>query len=352
MVETIGKPSPPASSPPAAGELPRWHGDGLIARSVRFALTVMAPIGCGLVVGVDTWLIYAMLTCILGFTLDKGGPAPQRLVWIGAAGAVVLAGTGIGTLVAHHTGLVILAFALAGALYALVESLDAGAAAAARFLCLTLAVGALYAPVQPLDVSVVAGFALYAWLVSLGWDVAVRLWRPSAAPDPRALLARIRATERERWIFAGAVAISVPLALFTSLALGLHRPYWALIAIVLVLRADSLASRQLMVQQLAGTLLGILAALGFGMLFTAHAALLTGMAVAALLRWPAQQLNGTLGAAALTAFIILLLEVVAGGVGGAARDIVERLIDVVVGCAFAFAALELDRLGQRLFRRR
>lgn len=347
MVETIGKPSPAA-----AGDLPRWHGDGLLARSIRFALTVMAPIAVGLVVGVDIWLIYAMLTCILGFTLDTGGPAAQRFVRIGAAGAVILLGTGLGTLVAHHTGLTILAFALAGALYALVESIDPSAAAASRFLCLTLAVGALYAPLQPADIPVVAGFAVWAWLVSLGWDLVVGLWRPSVAPAPRAVLVRIRDTARERWIFAGAVAISVPLALFTSLALGLHRPYWALIAIVLVLRADSLMSRQLMMQQLAGTLLGILAALGFGHLFPAHAALLTGMALAALLRWPAQQLNGTLGAAALTAFIILLLELVAGGIGGAAHDIAERLVDVAVGCGFAFVALELDRFGRRLFRRR
>lgn len=347
MVETIGKPSPSD-----ADGLPRWHGDGLLARSIRFALTVMAPITLGLAIGVDIWLIYAMLTCILGFTLDTGGMPSQRLVRIGAAAVVILLGTGLGTLVAHHTGLIVIAFACAGAFYALVESIDPSAAATARFLCLTLAVGALYAPLQLADIPVVAGFAAWAWLVSLGWDLAAGVRRPSTAPATGAVLAHIRATERERWIFAAVVAVCVPLALFTSLALGLHRPYWALIAIVLVLRADSLASRQLMVQQLAGTLLGILAAIGFGHLFPAHAALLVGMGVAALLRWPAQQLNGTLGAAALTAFIILLLELVAGGIGGAAHDIAERLVDVAVGCGFAFVALELDRLGQRLFRRR
>ncbi len=56
--------------------------------------------------------------------------------------------------------------------------------------------------------------------------------------------------------------------------------------------------------------------------FAFHAALLIGMAVAALIRWPAPASHGALGTAALAAFIMLLLELVAGSVGEAARDII------------------------------
>ncbi|WP_454683601.1 FUSC family protein [Ancylobacter moscoviensis] len=347
MVEAPAQPP----SPPSPPMVPRWHGDGLPARSIRFALTVMAPITAGMLVGVDIWLIYAMVTCILAFTLDTGGPALHRLGWMAGAGLVVLAGTGIGTLAAGHTPLIVIAFALVGGFYALVESIHPSAAAAARFMCLTLAVGALYAPLQPGDVPVVAAFVLYAWAVSMAWDAVTGTWRPSTAPAPAMVYARIRATHRERWVFATAVAIAVPLAFLTSLALGLHRPYWALIAIVLVLRADALSSRRMMEQTLGGTLLGVVAALAFGYALPFHAALLVGMALAALIRWPAQQLHGALGMAALTAFIILLLELVAGSVGGASHDILERLVDVMVGCVFAVVALLLDRLGQALLRR-
>lgn len=341
----------PLSQPqPTADAASRWHGDGLIARSVRFAFTVMAPITAGLIVGVDIWLIYALVTCILAFTLDTGGPALHRLGFMGAAGVVVLLGTGIGTLAAGHMGFTVLAFACVGALYALVESLDPSAAAA-RFMCLTLAVGALYAPLQLTDVAVVAGFVVYAWAVSLAWDAMSGLHRPSTAPVPREILVRLRATERERWVFALAVAVAVPLAFLTSLSLGLHRPYWALIAIVLVLRADAMSSRQLMGQTLAGTALGVAVALLYGYLLPYHAALLAGMAVAALLRWPAQQRHGALGMAVLTVFIMLLLELLAGNARGATHDIVERLVDMAVGCVFAMVALGLDRLGQALLRR-
>ena len=147
-------------------------------------------------------------------------------------------------------------------------------------------------------------------------------------------------------MFAAAVAIAVPLAFLTSVALGLHRPYRALIAVVLVLRADALDSRTQMFQLLGGTLLGVLAAIAFGYAMPSHFALLIAMAVAALIRWPAQQLHGAQGTAALTAFIMLLLELVAGGISPAAHDILERLIDVSVGCVFALLALALDRLGQ------
>jgi hypothetical protein len=337
--------------PPALAAASRWHGDGLIARSVRFALTVMAPIIVGLIVGVDIWLIYALVTCILAFTLDTGGPALHRLGYMGLAGVVVLLGTGIGTLAAGHLGLTVLAFACVGVIYALVESLHPSAAAAARFMCLTVAIGALYAPLQLQDIAVVAGFVIYAWAISLAWDGVTGLHRPSTAPLPREIFARLRGTERERWVFALAVAVVVPLAFLTSLSLGLHRPYWALIAIVLVLRADAMSSRRLMGQTLAGTTLGVAAALLYGYLLPYHAALLAGMAAAALLRWPAQQRHGTLGMAVLTVFIMLLLELVAGNAGGATHDMVERLVDMTVGCVFAMVALGLDRLGQALLRR-
>ncbi|GAB4069689.1 FUSC family protein [Ancylobacter sonchi] len=334
-----------------------WHGDGLGARSMRFALTVMAPISVALTFGVDVWLVYAMITGILAFTLDTGGPALPRLGWMGAAGVIVVAGTGLGTLAAGQPVAIMAGFALAGVSYALVESLDDTLAAGARFLCLTFAVGALYTPLEARDVGVVAGFVGYAWLVSLFWDALGGGLRASTAPALREIYARLRATERQRWMFALAVAITIPLAYLASHALGLRHPYWALIAVVIVLRADALSSRRLIGQMLLGTALGIVAALLYGLGATElrrrgldlpqHSLLLVGMAMAALLRWPFQQLSGMLGTAALTAFIMLFLEVIAGTVGGAATAMAERLIDVAIGCGFALLALGIDRLGQR-----
>ncbi|WAC27801.1 FUSC family protein [Ancylobacter sp. SL191] len=348
MAETA-QPAAPSPAAPPAPPPGRWHGDGLIARSVRFTLTVMAPVGLGLIIGNDVWLIYALVICILATALDTGGTARQRLAAMAVGGVVVLLGTGLGTLVAGHMVLTMLAFALVGVVYALVESLHQSVAISARFACLTLAIGALYAPLQSVDAVAVGVFIIYAWVVSITWDLVVGVWRPCTAPSLWRLLLRLRATKRERWVFAGAVAITIPAAFFTSTALGLHRPYWALLAVVLVLREDSLASRELMGQTMLGTVLGVALSLGIGWLFPSTGAVLAAMMVAALVRWPAQQYHGALGNAALTVFIMLLLEFINGGVAGAAHDMIARLIDMAVGCAFALIALMIDRLAQRVF---
>lgn len=327
------------------------HGDRIIARSVRFAFTVMGPVVAGLLVGIAPWLVYALVTSILAFGLDPGGRAGHRFGWFAGAALLVIVGAGLGTLLAGHPVLIMLSFALAGVIYALVESLSDRAAMGARFLCFSLAIGGLYLQLNALEVAVVGLAALYGWLVSLAWDAAVGGRRDSTAPDLGEIARKLRATQRERWIFAGAVAIAVPLAYLTSASAGLHRPYWTMIAIVIVLRADVLSSGRLIVEMLAGTVLGIACALGYGLivgqLLPGYWGLLTGMLIAALLRWPAQEMHGALGMAVLTAFIMLLLELVAGSVGSAEADMQARLVDVAVGCGFAMVALGLDRIGRR-----
>lgn len=339
------------TTPPASGmrfDPDALHGDRIIARSVRFAFTVMGPVVAGLLLGIAPWLVYALVTSILVFGLDPGGQPGLRLGWFAGGALLIIAGAGLGTLLAGQPALIMLSFALAGVIYALVESLSDRAAMGARFLCFSLAVGGLYMQLDALEIGVVVLAALYGWLVSLAWDVAIGGRRDSTAPDLAEIARKLRATQRERWIFAGAVAIAVPLAYLTSAGAGLHRPYWTMIAIVIVLRADVLSSGRLIFEMLAGTVLGIACALGYGLIAPSHWGLLAGMLVAALLRWPAQELHGALGMAVLTAFIMLLLELVAGSVGSAEADMQARLIDVAVGCGFAMVALALDRIGRRL----
>lgn len=352
-----GADAPMPADDPAPVRPPVWRGDGVGARALRFALTVMAPVVVGLSIGVDLWLVYAMVTCILAFTLDTGGTPRQRLWKIAGAGLVVLAGSGLGTLAADTPAAIILGFAGVGMVYALFESIDDAAAAASRFLCLTFAVGALYAPLTAFDAGVVAGFALYAFLVSLAFDALAGAQRLSTTPAPREIYARLRATERQRLFFAAAVAITIPLAYLTSAGLGVRHPYWALIAVVIVLRGDQMSSRAQIGHMLFGTALGITAALLCGLATSAlHAAwpalpprslLLIAMTVAALLRWPLQGLSGTLGTAALTAFILLFLETITGSVAGTAAAMGERLADAMIGCSFAVLALVLETLMRR-----
>ncbi len=318
---------------------PRWHGDELPARSLRFTATVMAPMAAGLALHQNYWLGYALLTCILGFTLDTGGTARHRAALFAVAGAVVLAGATLGAGVAGDLWLTATALVATAALYALVEAVHPSAAFAARFFCLATAIAALDVPFRPGDVGVVALFAVYAWLVSVAWDLATGLWRPSTAPTLAAILAHLKETRGERALFAGIVAAAVALSFLTGRLLGLPHPHWAVFAVVIVLRDDSQFSRRMMIDLVLGTVIGAGAAVLYGALVTSPAGLMAGLTLAALVRWPGQRVHGALGMAAMAAFIILLLQLVGMLMQMPIHAAADRVTDITLGCAFALAAL-------------
>lgn len=336
-----GASSATASNP--IGATPqRWHGDGLPGRSLRFTATVMAPMAAGLALHQNYWVGYALLTCILGFTLDTGGSARHRAVLFAVAGAVILAGATLGSGVAGHVWLTATALVVTAALYALVEAVHPSAAFAARFFCLATAIAALDVPFQPGDIGVVAVFAFYAWLVSAGWDVITGLWRPSTAPTLAAILAHVRDTQQERLLFAGIVALAVAFAFMTGRLLGLPHPHWAVFAVVIVLRDDTQFSRRMMIDLVLGTVLGAGAAVVYGGLVTSPAGLMVGLTLAALVRWPGQNLHGALGMAAMAAFVILLLQLVGTLMHVPMHAAGDRVADITLGCAFALAALVIN----------
>lgn len=344
--------APSASAQPVpAPPLPRWHGDGLPSRSIRFTLLLMAPLAAGLVVRPGAWAAYALLTSILAFLLDTGGPALGRLAAIATAGVVVLSGAALGTLAAGNLALTALVLALGATVYALVEGIHTTAAFAARFLCLTASIGALYAPIHAAYVPLVAGFVLVAWLVSVAWDMATGLWRPSTAPRLRDIVARLEETRRERWIFAAVVSAAVVAAFLSAKAFGLAYPNWAVLAVVIVLRADSTLSRRMLANLMLGTILGVCAAYAWEAVFTAPLGLLAGMVLAALLRWPLQKVQATLGLAAMAAFVVLLMQLVAVETGALApHAALDRLLDIALGCGFAVLALWVNQKLQGALR--
>nr|WP_246519740.1 FUSC family protein [Ancylobacter lacus] len=267
-------------------------------------------------------------------------------------GLVVLAGAGLGTLVSGLYLPTTLGFAAAGVLYALVEALDATAAAASRFLCFTFAIGAHYIHLDGIGAAAALATVAYGFAVSAVWDGLVGGPRPSLAPAPAGIARRLRDTAGERWRFAAAVGIVVPLASLTSVGLGVAKPYWTLIAVVLVLRHDVMTSWRTMVEVMLGCVAGAVAALVVSALVGGgHWGLIAGMMIAALIRWPAHEIHGILGNAALTMFVLLLLEVIAGSAGVAARDVEERVLDFSLGCGFAMLALGLDALFDAVHRR-
>jgi len=317
--------------------------EALWERSVRFALTVTPPVLLAAFLGAQSWLIYALVTATVAFAADTGGRPLARLVPMALGGFVVALGGATATLLGGSTPLLIAAFAVCGVIYALTESAAPVALTLSRFLCFSLAIGALYPPFGVVDLEFIAGTAAAAWLISVGWDGLRRRWRPSTAPSWLRLRAQLRASHRERRIFAVAVAVTIPLTYWTSVSLGLERPYWALLTLVLVLRVDFLSSRKLMVERFLGTVLGVLMAGFYARFFPNRHALMIGIVLAALARWPAQRQADVLGVAVLTMYVMLVIELIATARGDAGGLLEARVLDTAAGCAFALFALGLDR---------
>jgi hypothetical protein len=324
--------------------------DSLVARSVRFALTVTAPVALNLFIGVQPWLVYALIASIAGYGVDTGGRALHRLAWMAGVGAAILAGAGLGSLVTDHPMLTMAAFAFGGVCYALSESGHQVTLTVARFFCFGIAIGALYAQVEWLDIGVVAGFVGFAWLVSCAWDLFAGR-RPPIAPALREIFRAMRARLLDRWTFAIVVALAIPLAFVLSSATGEQKPYWAMLALILVLRVDFNSSRRLMVERFLGTLLGVVVAGLYAALFPNHIALMIGLVLAALARWPAQQKHGALGVGALTVFVMLMIELVVSSRGQALVLLEARVVNTAIGCGVALLALGLDRALHGMARR-
>jgi hypothetical protein len=318
------------------------EADSLPARSIRFALTILAPVGLNLFIGVQPWLVYALIASIASYSVDVGGRAAIRLGWMAAVGAAILLGAGIGSLVANSHPWTILAFAFGGIVYALSESGHQVTLTVARFFCFGVAIGALYARLAWLDIGVVAGFVGFAWAVSAGWDLFSGA-RPPIAPELHEIYRAMQARLLDRWTFAIIVALAIPLAYFLSTASGEQKPYWAMLALILVLRVDFNSSRRLMAERFLGTVLGVVVAALYAVLFPNHIALTIGLVLAALARWPAQQKHGALGVGALTAFVMLMIELAVPSRGQAVPLLEARIVNTAIGCGVALLALGLDR---------
>ena len=330
--------------PADAPSLPANPTDSLTARSIRFAITVTAPIALNLFLGPQPWLVYALIASIASYSIDNGGRAGERLAWMGGVGVAILVGAGLGSVVSEQRALTIAAFAFGGVVYALSESGHQATLTLSRFFCFGIAIGALYAKVAPLDIGVVLGFVLFAWAVSVGWDAIDGRLRPASLPTLREIVAAMHTRLLDRWTFAIAVAVAVPLAFLLSAAVGEQKPYWAMLALVLVLRVDLNSSRKLMAERFLGTVLGVAVAAVYAAVFPNHVALMIGLVFAALARWPAQQRHGALGVGALTAFVMLMIELVASSRGQALMLFEARVVNTMIGIGVALLALGLDRM--------
>lgn len=144
--------------------------------------------------------------------------------------------------------------------------------------------------------------------------------------------------------YAAACAVSLLAADF----IGLHSPYWATFAVIMVMRREGMVSLRLVSLYMLGTVAGVPAAALLAMLTTGdplgHAAFAT---IAAELARLGFALNAALGYLAFTVFLIMVVELARGGAVPAWTLVLTRVYDVAVGCGIALIATLVASLGNR-----
>ncbi|HET9047198.1 MAG TPA: FUSC family protein, partial [Casimicrobiaceae bacterium] len=142
--------------------------------------------------------------------------------------------------------------------------------------------------------------------------------------------------------YAGACAVS----LLAADWLGLHSPYWATFAVIMVMRREGMVSFRLVMLYILGTIAGVpVSALLAGLTMGEPLGHATFATLAAAFSRLGFALNPALGYLAFTVFLIMVVELGRGGAVPAWPLVMTRAYDVAVGCGIALLATMLASLG-------
>jgi hypothetical protein len=342
----------PASAPPQPN---RW-GATLFALApgplpldvaVRVAVAVGAPLLAGIAIGETVAGVIAAASAMLATMADIGETHRARLVTMAAATAAIVAGGAIGTMLGGTTyadeALVVAAAFVA----AWVSASNPGIAAGARFAAIATATGAGLQFADPsIALAALAGGAFAILVTLVAWRL-IRLPPDVNLMDWRAGLRRALAGADAGPWFAVCVAAAAALALFAAERLGVARPYWAAVTVMMVMRREGLESFKLVLHYMVGTLAGIAAAGAIGAAVAVPVALgvaATAFAASARLGFA---LNPALGFTGFTAFFMIAVDLALAASGASPHLLSARMYDVAVGCALAAAGTLAARAARR-----
>ena len=310
---------------------------GVKAVVVRVALAVGIPLIGGVLIGHPAAGVAGGATALFVTLSDIGTTRAVRLgtmlagwlaIVVGATLGHVLSGTPYG-----RETVVLLCALVAG----WASGSHPGIAAVTRFFAIAAAAGAGMHFTDP-DVLlslVVAGVTAFI--------AAVLVWKIFGIPDDDNVMDWHAGVRRA---FSGADAglrytlcygAAAALSLFAATWLGVQDPYWATLAVLMVMRREGIASLELTIHYAVGTIVGVILAaeilrwveqpLALAVLATLLAAFVRiGVAI-----------NPSLGFMAFTMFLLFIASIILVSSGVAPHLLEARIYDVTVGCVLALA---------------
>jgi hypothetical protein len=305
------------------------------AVSLRFGVAVAVPLFGGLATGNGHAGVIAAACALLVTLADIGTTRATRVSTMAAAGFAILGGGTVGAVFGGTTytneALVLLSAFTAG----WVSASHPGIAAVARFCAVATAVGAgmqftnpeiVWAAVAGAIIAIGSAFLTW-WLFGLPAQDNLVDWRAGL----RRALGGVGAGPR----YAICYATTACVALFAAESLGVSRPYWATIAVLIVMRREGTVSLQIIVQYMIGTLAGILAA-AFIVRLAPMIPVIALIAVACAASGRiGLALNPALGFMGFTAFFMLAIDVASQGDAIHLHLLSTRLYDVAIGCVLS-----------------
>jgi hypothetical protein len=316
----------------------------LLHQVLRFLLTVGLPVAAALEEGLRPWLVYAVLGAILAFLGDEGGRPLRRLGYMAIGPAGLVAGAAVGTAVVPLPVLFLSVLFALGLFYGLIEGRHAHLLLLTRFVGYGLVMGDAAAPLDLADCFAGTAAVVEAWIISLLWDLITGGWlRPLGVLPVWTAMKGALIGWRTRWTFALCAGVTIVAASLAGAWLNVGHPYWATLTILVVLRSELASSADLMTDRVLGTLMGVTAVALLIATMPGQKPILVSMVVAAALRWPAFRVHVALGTAAITAFVLLLSELLATTPQAAIHLLQDRLLATMVGCCFAMAGIGLYR---------
>lgn len=346
----------PAEPVPATTPAPtRWGahlfalapGPLPLAVAVRVAAAVGIPLVVGIAAGQVVAGVFAAACAMLTTMADIGTTHRARLATMAAAALAMIAGGAIGATIggtAYADEAVVLIAALVAAW---VSASNPSIAAVARFAAVATATGAGLQFTDPrIAAAALAGGALAILITLAAWRL-VHVPPQENPMDWRAGIRRaLTGADAGPW-FAVCVGIAAAVALVAAESLGVQRPYWATITVMMVMRREGLESLKLVAHYMAGTLAGIALAAAVGAAVQPPLALgliATAFAASARLGFA---LNPALGFAGFTAFFMIAIDLALASSGAPPHLLSARLYDVAVGCALALAGTLAARAVKR-----
>jgi len=197
-------------------------------------------------------------------------------------------------------------------------------------------------PFTGLDAVLLAVMLLWAWMVSVLWDLITRQKRPFSAPSLRWSILRSYAQASMRGRLAVATGIAVGLALLTTTLTGNQHAYWTMLTMLVVLHYNVNESALHITRRITGTLIGVFFVILLNRLNATPLQFLLASLLVTILRWPAFAVHSGLGTGCITAFVLLLAEMSIPSGADRMPVLIDRLLATFIGCAFSLFTLEID----------